>query len=120
MGMVQGMTVDQCAKLDPEKYKKWQEDPIANRPPGGERFEDVIKRCGDFYDRIRQTHPVGKIAIALHAGSLSGLICAVFNLPVRFFLSVEARNCSLSIIETGNIPVLRLLNDTSHIGRTPS
>jgi broad specificity phosphatase PhoE len=113
LGVAQGLTVSQFAEQYPAEYRLWWEDPIANRPPGAERFEDVIERCGRFVREVTSTRAEEeRIAVIGHVGSINGLICAAFDLPVRFYLGMHVANASLSIMETGKKPLLHKLNET--------
>ena len=113
LGVAQGLTVSQFAEQYPAEYRLWREDPIANRPPGAERFEDVTERCGLFLRQVRAAHGDGEaIAVVGHVGSINGLICAAFGLPVRFYLGMQVANASLSILDAGKKPLLHKLNET--------
>jgi broad specificity phosphatase PhoE len=117
LGRVEGLTEEQFQKRYPDEFRLWQDSPVANRPPGAEKFERVIGRCGEFLNSVRDTHGVHEeIAVAGHIGSIGGLICAAFGLPVTFYLSVHVSNASITIIELGERSVLRVLNDTCHLG----
>lgn len=116
MGAVQGMAVAQFEELYPAECRNWRLDPIANRPPGAERFEEVIARCGLFIEEAKAKHSAGdKIVAAVHVGSHNGLICAAFSLPVTFYLGMHAANASLSVLEVGEKPFLRVVNDACHL-----
>jgi len=116
LGAAQGLTESQFEEQYPAQCALWREDPIANRPPGAERFEEVIARCGRFISEISAAHPADeKLVVVGHIGSICGLVCATFDLPVRFYLEMHVSNASLSIIEIGKKPVLRMLNDSCHL-----
>jgi len=116
LGEAQGMTVPDFKVKYPREYELWQEDPITHRPPGAERFEDVIARCGKFLEQVKATHKSGdKIAVAAHVGSICGTVCAAFNLPVQFYLSMSVGNASLTCLDIGESAHLRCLNDTCHL-----
>lgn len=121
LGDVEGRPLTEFEAVYPQEYRKWREDPITNRPPGAERFEEVIARCREFLTAIRSEHgDGGRIAVAAHVGSTSGLICAAFDLPVRVYLAIHVSNASLSVLELGGRPALRLLNDTCHLAQLES
>lgn len=116
LGEAQGLTVPQFKEKYPEAYAKWQENALINRPPGAERFEDVIERCGKFLEQIKAVYKDGEtIVAAVHIGSVSGLLCAALNMPVQFYVSISVANASLSILDLGEETKLRLLNDTCHL-----
>jgi broad specificity phosphatase PhoE len=118
LGAAQGLTEAEFAALYPEDYKKWKSDPINNRPPGAERFEQVIDRCAEFLSQVRETHSLKEnVLVVAHMGSISGLICAALELPLHCYFAIEVANASLSIlkVQTGEKPALVLLNDTCHL-----
>lgn len=116
LGVAQGMTAEEFQQAYPDECRLWRLDPVINRPPGAERFEEVIARCGRFLSNIQALHkPDDAVAVVGHIGSISGLICAAFDLPVRVYLGIHVANASLSILETSPTPKLRLLNDTCHL-----
>ncbi len=116
LGEVQGLTTDEFAERYPEEFKRWREDSIINRPPGGESLEHVVERCRKFLDYVLNQHAEDeRLLVVVHGGSLRGLICAALDLPTTFFARIRSANASLSILEIGNRPALRLLNDTCHL-----
>ncbi len=115
-GLVQGMTLAEFQSAYPEEFRLWRENSALHRPPGAETLEDVIKRCGVFLDHVRERHSDGEIiAAAVHGGSLRGVLCAALGQSVSFYRSLHSANASLSIVELGERPSLRLLNDTCHL-----
>ncbi len=116
LGLAQDLTSDEFAEQYPEEYRRWREDPVANRPPQAERLESVIERCGAFLRQVRDTHDDGEqIVAAVHTGSVRGLICAACDLPVSCHPKIRSDNAALSILELGDRPGIRLLNDTCHL-----
>ena len=116
LGVIQGLTQAEFAEKYPEEYRKWKENSAENRPPGAEKLEEVIERCRQFLTEITEKHQNGeKLLAAVHGGSVRGLICAAFNLPPTFYRNIHTANASLSILDIGNRPALRLLNDTCHL-----
>jgi len=116
MGDVQGITPEEYERRYPESYRAWKADPFANRPPGAERFQDVIDRSAQFLAQVAKEHRDGaKIAAVGHFGSISALICAALGLSVDAYLCFHVGNASVSTIEVGDAPILRLLNETCHL-----
>ena len=113
IGNVQGWTRDEFRERYPDLCARWEADPIAHRPPGAERFEEVIERCGEFIVRLSRPWPA-IYRCCLRALRVSGLICAALDLPVSS-LKFHAANASLSILEAGAAAALHVLNDTSHL-----
>ncbi|MEJ5298518.1 MAG: histidine phosphatase family protein [Armatimonadota bacterium] len=116
LGVAEGMTAEQFRQAYPEEERLWRQDPFTNRPPGAERFQDVIERCGRFLQMVRARHPDGStIAAAVHVGSVSGLICAALDLPARAYTGFFIANASISVLELGETNRLVRLNDVAHL-----
>lgn len=113
---VQGLTRKEFEQEYPEDYRKWREDSVHFRPPGAETLESLISRCGKFLQMISEKHKDGdRILAVVHSGSLRGLICAACGQGPAFFRCMHTSNASLSVIDIGDRPILRLLNDTCHL-----
>ncbi len=116
LGEAQGLTDDEFKRAYPSEYALWRGNPIEHRPPGAERFEDVILRCGRFLAELHRNHRPSETVIAVgHIGSISGVICSALQLPVHAYLSIHVANASLSNVELGEQPTLKVLNDTCHL-----
>jgi len=116
LGAAQGLTRQEFSDAYPEEYRLWTTDPALHRPPEGETIESVIERCRRFIRQVRADHRDGeKLAAVAHGGTLRGLICAAFDLPPRFCVSMSHANACLSIIDIGDRSYLRLYNDTCHL-----
>jgi len=117
LGVVQGLTREEVAERFPEALHIWRREPASRRPPGAESLEEVVARCAEFLEIIAREHGSDEnILIAGHGGSLRGLVIALLGLPVSAYRLLHFYNASLSILETGSNPGIRLLNDTCHLG----
>lgn len=117
LGAWQGHTAEELAERYPESYAKYKADSVVNRPPGAERLEDVIARCGEYLSDILLKNPEDNVLIVGHGGSIRGIICAVFGLPPQFYRRIRLDNAGLTIIDIvdADRPVLVCLNDTCHL-----
>ncbi len=114
-GVVQGMTHAQIEATFPPDQNPWRRD-LSMRPPEAETPEQVIERCARFLKGVREDHADGSTVLAVgHGGSLRGLVLAACGIPASFYRVFPASNASLSILEIGERPVIRLWNDTSHL-----
>jgi phosphoserine phosphatase len=116
LGEWQGLSMSEVAERYPEEYAKYRADSIANRPPGAEYLQDVIKRCDEFLKQVLAKHPEQYIAVAAHGGSVRGLIAAAFGLGPDVYRRIRLDNGGLTIIDiTDSKPLLVLLNDTCYL-----
>lgn len=102
----------------PETYRRWLEDPFSVSPPGGEGFGDFARRVKDTFSQILAEGPGDARAVLVgHGGSLRVILCDLLGMPDENHWRVRLDHSSISLIEfSGDTPVLRALNDTSHLG----
>jgi broad specificity phosphatase PhoE len=116
LGEWQGLTTQQAAKKFPHEFAAYSQDSISNRPPGAERLEDVISRCAQFLDSVRQAHPDGGVAVAAHGGAIRGIIAAAFAVGPEVYRHIRLDNGSLTVLDiSAGGPLLVSLNDTCHL-----
>ena len=116
LGVAEGLTVAEFAERWPEENRLWRMDSSKHRPPGAETIEHVVDRCGEFIQQALAEHKDGdKLAVIAHSGSQRGLMCAAFGLPVSLYRALGTANASVSLMDVGDRPSLKLLNDTCHL-----
>ncbi|HEY9755394.1 MAG TPA: histidine phosphatase family protein [Oculatellaceae cyanobacterium] len=84
---------------DPELYKAWVNDPILNKPPGGESIADVCKRTELKLQELIAAHEGKKIALVTHAGIIRSAIVSALHMNVRDFWRVVIPVGSVSRID---------------------
>ncbi len=115
-GIIQGMNRMEIEEKYPAEMHEWRQNPHTMRPPGAETYQQVVDRCGKFIDEVLQAHEDGsQVLVVCHGGSLRGLIVAACHLPIAFYRMQHFSNASLSILDVGENPMLRLMNDTFHL-----
>lgn len=116
LGVAQGMTGKEFAEQYPEEYRLWSTYAVKHRPPGAESIESVADRCREFVQQVLREHKDGDRLVAVcHSGSQRGLVCASLGLPVEYYKVLSVANASLSIVEIGERPTMRLYNDVCHL-----
>lgn len=86
----EGLTWAQIVKADPQLDREGWTQPRSYSPPGGERFDDVVRRVASAVARIAVDHPHGRVLVVTHAGVLHALLRVVLgegeaeSLDVRF------------------------------------
>ena len=90
--------------LPDETFLNFFEKPEEYRmPPGGESFEAVIKRTGEFLAELLKTKEYADktILISTHGCALKALLANVRKTPVaEFWGSGVHKNCAVTILET--------------------
>lgn len=101
----------------PEAYAYWATDPASRGTPGGETAFHLAARAAPVIERIRASHPDGKVLIVSHKATLRVLMCALLGLDVRLFrerLGQPVASMSrFELTKTG--ARLVMLGDVSHL-----
>lgn len=95
-GTWEGSTREQLRENDPEAFRRFVDDPLANRPPGAEplgRFCDRVGAAwGDFIGGSTGTHGL----VVAHAGVIRAILCRVLELPLASMYRIEVANASMT------------------------
>jgi len=100
---------------DAEQLIRWESD-ASVAPPGGESIADVQKRVVSLAEDLRNEFPDSSVALVSHVGPIKALLASVLDIPLpatrRLFLDPG----TISVVEWGPRPVLRLFNSHAHLG----
>jgi broad specificity phosphatase PhoE len=95
---------------DPELYKAWSEDPIKNRPPGGESIADVVGRMEARMEQLLHEHAGKKIVLVSHAGIIRAIIVQALGMPVNNFWRVNIPTGSITKIDfSANFATMQMM-----------
>ena len=83
----------------PDLYKAWVNDPILNKPPGGESIADVAARTRVKLSELIAAHSGKKIALVTHAGIIRSAIVSALEMEIRNFWRVVIPVGSVSKID---------------------
>ena len=87
---------------DPEFFYFFHAPEKYHPPKGGESFEDVLKRTGDFLEELRQdpARSGQTILIATHGAALCALLCHIKGEDVKDFWGLGVhKNCAVTIVD---------------------
>ncbi len=94
---------------------RWQADPEES-PPDGESLATVQSRILDLVAELAAASLDRPAALVTHVGPIKALLCAVLGLPLtgarRMFLDPG----TVSVVDWGDEPLLRLFNSHAHLG----
>jgi probable phosphoglycerate mutase len=79
MGAWEGRRPAELAHEQPDTFTAFRRDPVANRPPGGERLEALQKRVAHAYGRQLASYPGRHLLIICHAGVMRAIIGHALN-----------------------------------------
>lgn len=87
---------------DPDFMNFFQAPEKYNIPPGGEHFEEVIKRTGDFLKELSQEecYQDKTILLSTHGCALKALLANIKGISIAEFWGEGVhKNCAVSIVE---------------------
>ena len=99
-GKWEGRHFDDIARLYPECFRVWREDPANSRPGEGESMRELYKRIGDEFDRIVETYRGKTVLAVTHATPIRCLHCrAAFGTVDRMGDTDWFPNASFTVLE---------------------
>ncbi len=105
--------VDQDDNIIVPEYGPFQMDPMNFKGmPGGESIQDVLKRAGEYFDRLISV-PVYQdktILLSTHGCYYRAFLNRLYPEPEYFWHTGVPQNCALSVVEVEN-GVPRLVED---------
>ena len=96
---------------------RWEADPSV-APPGGESFTEVQRRVTGLADELAREFPGGAVALVSHVGPIKALAAAVLGVPLTAARRLFLDPGTISVVEWGPRPLLRLFNSHAHLGWT--
>jgi broad specificity phosphatase PhoE len=97
-------------------YAAWVKDPATALPPGGESGYHALARAAVVLQQVVSQHAGQPVLIVAHKAINRLLLCDVLGIPPRLYRArIGQAPCALNCIEWhGDVPMVTLLNDTSH------
>ena len=99
-GKWEGVHFDDIARLYPECFRIWREDPANSRPGDGESMRELYERIGGALDRIVNTYRGKTVLAVTHATPIRCLHCrAAFGTVERMNEAEWFPNASFTVLE---------------------
>jgi ribonuclease H / adenosylcobalamin/alpha-ribazole phosphatase len=117
-GLWEGLTRAEVLELgsgDAEMLVRWESDPSC-APPGGESIESIQTRVVALAEELANEFPDSSVALVSHVGPIKALLSAVLGIPLQASRRLFLDPGSISVVEWGSNPLLRLFNSHSHRG----
>jgi broad specificity phosphatase PhoE len=95
--------------------KAWEADP-AVPIPGGESLVALQDRIVDLANELAREHSGGTVALISHMGPIKTLLCAALDLPLAGTAKIFLDPGTISVVDWGPNPVVRLINGHGHLG----
>jgi probable phosphoglycerate mutase len=115
-GAWDGLTFAEAAARDPELHRRWLYDTGA-LPPGGESFDDVLRRVRRFRDRIVGAHEGKNVLVVSHVTPIKLLLRMALDAGSGILYRLHLDLASLSIAEfyPDGASSVRLVNQTAYL-----
>jgi broad specificity phosphatase PhoE len=117
-GRWEGLTraeVLQLGPADAEMLTRWESD-SACAPAGGESIESIQKRVVSLMNDLRKEFLGSSVVLVSHVGPIKALLAAVLDIPLQSTRRLFLDPATISVVEWGDHPVLRLFNSHAHLG----
>jgi broad specificity phosphatase PhoE/ribonuclease HI len=116
-GEWEGFTFAEVGKTAPDALRAWLDD--ANvAPPGGESMADTMARVAAARARVIDAHPGKTVLVVSHVTPIKAMLRDAIGAPVDAVYRLHLDPASISMIDwyADRPGVVRLMNDTSHLG----
>jgi broad specificity phosphatase PhoE len=114
-GEWEGRTRREVLAGDGERLLRWEAD-LGLAPPGGESLDAVQRRMLDLVADLCREHRGDWIVLVSHVGPIKALLCAALGVPLAAARHLFLDPATLSVVDWGDHPVVRLFNAHGHLG----
>lgn len=117
-GRWEGMSRDEVIGLgspDVEQLASWESDASCS-PPGGESLAEVQTRMISLVEDLESELSGNTIALVSHVGPIKALLAHALGIPLEATQRLFLDPCSISVVDWGEYPLLRLFNSHAHLG----
>lgn len=114
-GEWEGLTRAQVLESDGERLRGWEGD-LSLAPPGGESLAAVQARMLDLVGELALDHTGDCLVLVSHVGPIKALLCAALGVPLAAARHMFLDPATLSVVDWGAHPVVRLFNAHGHLG----
>lgn len=100
---------------DAHLLTRWETDPDC-APPGGESLGAVQARVLELVQELHTTHAGAWIVLVSHVVPIKSILCAALAVPLIVGRRLFLDPATISVIDWGRHPVVRLFNAHEHLG----
>jgi broad specificity phosphatase PhoE len=114
-GTWEGLTRAEALERDRDLLLRWESD-LGSAPPGGESLESVRERVLSLAGDLARVHPREWVVLVSHVGPIKALLCDALGAPLSTARRMFLDPGTLSVVDWGERPVVRLFNAHAHLG----
>jgi len=113
----EGHTWSEIQAQWPDALAAWLADPSV-APPAGESFTSVFARAARARERLAASYAGRTIVVVSHVTPIKAMLREALDAPAQAVYRMHLEPASLSAVDwyDGDAGVVKLLNDTSHLG----
>lgn len=97
-----GISIFDMEKVDPELFRKWQDNPWDVSPPGGETFKELTERVIKIIDEIFSIHRDENILVVSHAGPIKAIILYLLGANSKAYWNIRISHNTIVLLEKEN------------------
>jgi len=102
---------------DRRRVEAWEADPT-RAIPGGESLASLQSRVVELANDLGRRRPGSTLVLVSHMGAIKTLLLAALNLPLTSAARIFLDPATISVVDWGSAPVVRLVNSHGHLGFT--
>ncbi|MCK4648657.1 histidine phosphatase family protein [bacterium] len=102
-GKWQGLLVKEARRKYKELYRRWEEEPLSVRPPGGESISDLYERALHVLREITKKYPKGRVIIVGHKVVNTVMKCYLLSINLFDVWKLLPREASWEEIEISEV-----------------
>jgi broad specificity phosphatase PhoE len=98
-----------------ELLARWESDASA-APPGGESLTEIQMRVMSLVEELIEDEIQFPVVLVSHVGPIKVLLASALDIPLEATRRMFLDPCSISVVDWGKRPLLRLFNSHAHLG----
>ena len=111
-GAWEGLTADEVCAADPDRLRRYLNDPLNHAPQDAEPLVEFYSRVIDGWQSVLREHDGKQVLIVAHAGVIRAVIAHVLGMPCENMYRLQIANAAVSriSIDSGRPPVVLWAN----------
>lgn len=94
-----GVSVFDMERIDPDLFKRWQDNPWDISPPGGETFKELTERVVKTIGEISHKHIDENVLVVSHGGPIKALILWLLHGSPRSYWNIKISHRTIVLLE---------------------